>query len=248
MNERIRQAVVIGDQSGLATDHSLRRPALISRSSARPRCRAARGWRHGTCCTLFPSAMELTAGLADAAYVEPLSGLDDIVACLVAYEERYRLPVRRPVCVLAVEATGDRLRVTSDAGTSSAGAVVSATGIWACPFIPAYPGRNSFGGIQLNCAAFRRVRARQRGLAGRHRTRVDAVIWSAGFRPALDHLAPLAIIGAGGVAPRQSRSVREPRLSLVGTASATPVGITRAAPTVTVADTAMLEENRSCAS
>jgi putative flavoprotein involved in K+ transport len=51
---------------------------------------------------------------------------------------------------------------------------------------------------------------------GRFR-RLDAVIWCTGFRPALDHLAPLGVIDhAGRVAVAGTRAVDEPRLWLLG--------------------------------
>jgi cation diffusion facilitator CzcD-associated flavoprotein CzcO len=67
-------------------------------------------------------------------------------------------------------------------------------------------------------------------------TVVDAVIWCTGFRPALDHLAPLGVVEADGqIAVRGTRAVREPRLWLVGYgewtgfASATILGVGRTA-------------------
>ena len=66
--------------------------------------------------------------------------------------------------------------------------------------------------------------------------RVDAVIWCTGFRPALDHLRPLGVIEADGrVRAQGTRSVREPRLWLVGYgewtgfASATLIAVGRTA-------------------
>ena len=65
---------------------------------------------------------------------------------------------------------------------------------------------------------------------------VDAVVWATGFRPALDHFAPLGVVGADGrVEVRGTRSVAEPRLWLVGYgewtgfASATLIGVGRTA-------------------
>ena len=67
----------------------------------------------------------------------------------------------------------------------------------------------------------------------------DAVLWCTGFRPALRHLAGLGVrepdgtVAVGG--PTGTRSVREPRLFLVGygdwtgPASATLIGVGRTA-------------------
>lgn len=65
----------------------------------------------------------------------------------------------------------------------------------------------------------------------------EAIIWCTGFRPALDHLAPLGLPVAEGRVPVEpdGRVSAEPRLWLLGygdwtgTASATLAGITRAA-------------------
>lgn len=65
---------------------------------------------------------------------------------------------------------------------------------------------------------------------------VDAVIWCTGFRPALDALAPLGVVGADGrINVRGTRSTAEPRLWVVGYgswtgfASATLIGVGRSA-------------------
>jgi hypothetical protein len=69
---------------------------------------------------------------------------------------------------------------------------------------------------------------------GREET-VDAVIWCTGFRPALEHLRPLGVVEGGRIAVEGTRSVRKPRLWLVGYgdwtgfASATLIGVGRTA-------------------
>jgi hypothetical protein len=51
---------------------------------------------------------------------------------------------------------------------------------------------------------------------GRFR-RLDAVIWCTGFRPALEHLAPLGVLDTSGrVTVEGTRSLIEPRLWLLG--------------------------------
>lgn len=67
-------------------------------------------------------------------------------------------------------------------------------------------------------------------------TPVDAVIWCTGFKPALDHLRPLGVVSDAGRAEVEgTRSVREPRLWLLGYgdwtgfASATLIGVGRTA-------------------
>ena len=65
---------------------------------------------------------------------------------------------------------------------------------------------------------------------------VDVVIWCTGFRPALDHLAPLGVLEPSGrIRTAGTRSIVEPRLWLVGYgnwtgfASATMIGVGRTA-------------------
>ena len=82
------------------------------------------------------------------------------------------------------------------------------------------------------------VRMTERGVVwpdGREEA-VDAVVWCTGFRPALEHLRPLDVVQPDGrVAVRGTRSIREPRLWLVGYgnwtgfASATLVAVGRSA-------------------
>ena len=77
-----------------------------------------------------------TAGAApDAAHV---------VDYLSRYEERYGLPVRRPVRVRAVHRDGAGFRLVTDDGELRARAVVSATGTWSQPFRPALPGQREY--------------------------------------------------------------------------------------------------------
>jgi putative flavoprotein involved in K+ transport len=82
------------------------------------------------------------------------------------------------------------------------------------------------------------VRFTETGVAWADRTEeaVDAVVWCTGFSPALEPLAPLGVVEENGrVAVAGTRSVREPRLWLVGYgdwtgfASATLIGVGRSA-------------------
>ena len=65
---------------------------------------------------------------------------------------------------------------------------------------------------------------------------IDAIIWCTGFKPALEHLAPLDVIEANGkVLTEQGQSLKEPRLWLFGygdwvsPAAATIIGAGRSA-------------------
>lgn len=80
---------------------------------------------------------------------------DAVPRYFAAYEERFELPVYRPVTVTAVCDRGERLRVESDRGLFSARGIVNATGTWERPFIPDVPGRDRFRGRQLHTKDYR---------------------------------------------------------------------------------------------
>ncbi|OII18781.1 NAD(P)-binding domain-containing protein [Curtobacterium sp. MCBA15_013] len=82
------------------------------------------------------------------------------------FEQRYDLRVRRPVSVSSVSRIGDSPGAsgglcvtvrTADGRTSRIGAevVVNASGTWGTPFVPWYPGRDAFGGRQLDTTEYR---------------------------------------------------------------------------------------------
>ena len=72
-----------------------------------------------------------------------------------AYEQKFELPVYRPVEALAVSERGQRFRIETDRGAFSALGLINATGTWESPFIPDYPGRELFRGRQLHTQNFR---------------------------------------------------------------------------------------------
>ncbi len=72
------------------------------------------------------------------------------------YETAFDLRVLRPVDVRAVrEGPGGRLRVETDRGVWTPRALVNATGTWDRPFVPRYPGQETFLGRQSHTAGYR---------------------------------------------------------------------------------------------
>ena len=68
-----------------------------------------------------------------------------------AYEAMRDLPVIRPVKVATVTSVGDLLAVTStDGRTWLTRTIVNATGTWTRPFVPRYPGAETFLGEQVH--------------------------------------------------------------------------------------------------
>ncbi|KOV49391.1 pyridine nucleotide-disulfide oxidoreductase [Streptomyces sp. AS58] len=86
---------------------------------------------------------------------ETYPGAGHVVDYLADYEKRYDLPVQHGTHVQAVRRDGDRLMVEADSGTWRARAVISATGTWSRPFLPAVPGRSVFAGRQLHTVNYR---------------------------------------------------------------------------------------------
>ena len=71
------------------------------------------------------------------------------------YERRFELPVYRPVTVRVVCERDGRFRVETDGIGVSALGIINATGTWQSPYIPEYPGRESFRGRQLHTRDYR---------------------------------------------------------------------------------------------
>jgi len=70
------------------------------------------------------------------------------------YEEHYDFKIVRPAAVSRVENEGTHLLVRFNDGqgeqTVSTDIVINATGTWGAPFVPYYPGSNTFEGRQLH--------------------------------------------------------------------------------------------------
>lgn len=80
---------------------------------------------------------------------------DAVPAYFAEYERRFELPVHRPVRVRAVRRADGGYLVETDTGTWRARALVNATGTWNRPFVPRYPGQETFRGRQLHTVDYR---------------------------------------------------------------------------------------------
>lgn len=144
--------VIGGGQAGLAAGYYLRRAKadfVILDAQAEP----GGAWQHAwPSLRLFSPAQysslpgRMMPAPADGGY--PTAG--DTVAYLTDYEQRYELPIHRPVTVQAVRRANDHLLVETDKGTWQARTVISATGTWQSPYVPHYPGMRDFQGEQLH--------------------------------------------------------------------------------------------------
>lgn len=70
------------------------------------------------------------------------------------YEEHFGLLVQRPVTVRRVINRGADLVVQHDAGETVTRLLVNATGTWGAPFIPYYPGANTFSGRHVHTSGY----------------------------------------------------------------------------------------------
>jgi len=149
--------IVGGGQSGLAIGYFLRRTGLsFLILDAEPKPGGA--WQHTwDSLRLFSPAQ--WSSLPGWPMPRDVAGdypdKSHVLRYLAAYEERYALPVRRPVFVQSVERAGERLAVRADTGVYEARAVVSATGTWRHPYTPHYPGASDFKGVQMHSAQYK---------------------------------------------------------------------------------------------
>lgn len=169
--ERTLDVLVVGaGQAGLAVAYYLRRAGFVPHrdvvvldANERP----GGAWQH-----LWPS-MRLFSPPAFSSlpgWMMPTADTDyppasHVVDYLARYEHRYRLPVLHGQRVMAVRRADDRrrgfllvdtaARASGAAGSSwRARTVVSATGTWGRPFVPRYPGMETFEGEQLHSSDY----------------------------------------------------------------------------------------------
>ncbi|MFT4188275.1 MAG: NAD(P)-binding domain-containing protein [Aeromicrobium sp.] len=150
-------AVVVGaGQAGLSTSFHLRRLGLdqvVLDANDRP----GGAWQH----RWDALVMRDVHGVADLpdAPVPPAHGDERanefVPAYFAAYEREHALPVERPVVVRSVRDDGaGALVVKADGQVWRTRMVVNATGTWRRPFIPSYPGQETFVGEQWHTADY----------------------------------------------------------------------------------------------
>ena len=123
--------------------------------------------------------------------------------------------------------------------------VVSATGL---PATEEYR-RGIAAGVLVAKPMFTRIAEHGVQLTDGSEQPADAILWATGFRPAVDHLAPLRLREpGGGITVRGSTVVRDPRVQLAGYGpGASTLGATRTGRTAALSALRLLEDHAGAA-
>jgi cation diffusion facilitator CzcD-associated flavoprotein CzcO len=79
---------------------------------------------------------------------------EEVIDYICNYEQRYKLPVERPVEVTDVQKESEYFKIITKTSRFYSKSIISATGTWRKPFIPNVPGLNKFKGKQLHSAYY----------------------------------------------------------------------------------------------
>ncbi|TRW99149.1 NAD(P)/FAD-dependent oxidoreductase [Paracoccus sp. M683] len=151
--------VIGGGQAGLSAAYHLQRLGLVGGKGfllldKSPRAGGAWQFRWPSLTMKTINRLHDLPGMGFAEVLDPgqteVRAAEAVPAYFQAYEERFHLPVYRPVTVRLVCGRGDRLRVETDHETFSARGIINCTGTWDMPQIPYYPGRELFQGRQMH--------------------------------------------------------------------------------------------------
>ncbi|HEX6149002.1 NAD(P)-binding domain-containing protein [Nocardioides sp.] len=151
----VLDSLVIGaGQAGLSTSYHLRRLG-VEHVALDANAAPGGAWQH----RWSSLSMDDVHGVADLPGSpapdrgpEPANAV--VPSWFADYETVNGLPVERPVRVHRVTDQGGLLVVHADDRTWHARTLVNATGTWTSPFVPHYPGMDTFGGEQLHASAY----------------------------------------------------------------------------------------------
>ncbi|MCU1420714.1 MAG: NAD(P)/FAD-dependent oxidoreductase [Microbacteriaceae bacterium] len=159
------QVVIVGaGQAGLAVAYYLRRfeltPGvdfiLYDRGPA-----TGGAWQHRWDALKLGSAHHVNdlpgmaeLGISFETADRSLPAKDIVAGYYRRFEEHFGLQVQRPVTVTSVFDRGAELMVQHTRGETATRVVVNATGTWGAPFVPYYPGMNTFSGRHVHTSSY----------------------------------------------------------------------------------------------
>jgi putative flavoprotein involved in K+ transport len=147
--------IIGGGQSAMACAYFLRRTGLnYLILDDQDKCGGA--WRHTwESLTLFsPAEQSSLPGWLMPPSKSDFPTRNEVIDYLCRYEQRYAFPIARPIKVTDVVKEQDVFLLSTNQGKYRSRTVISATGTWHNPFIPAIPGRKSFEGTQLHSSRY----------------------------------------------------------------------------------------------
>ena len=143
--------VIGGGQAGLSSSYHLKKRGIehvLLDSNPRP----GGAWQHRWDALTMSDVHRVSDlpddPIPDAADTERANAF--VPAYFTDYERTHDLPVIRPVQVRSVRDDDGLLRIDADHGTWLSRTLINATGTWTRPFIPYYPGAETFAGEQLH--------------------------------------------------------------------------------------------------
>jgi cation diffusion facilitator CzcD-associated flavoprotein CzcO len=154
--------VIGGGQSGLAVGYYLRRSGL-SYIILDNQTQSGGAWLHTwKSLRLFspaqwssvPGMIMTTDKSGQAGGIDHYPSRDVVIEYLKSYETKYNLAVKRKVKVQHVQKVADGFQLETSEGLFFAKAVVSATGSFNNPFIPAFKGLENFKGQILHSSQY----------------------------------------------------------------------------------------------
>lgn len=159
--EKIFDVIIIGGgQSGLATAYFMRRTKL-NYLVLDDQNEAGGAWLHGwESLKLFsPAEHSSLPGWLMPKSEQEYPGRTHVINYLKQYEDRYNVPVERPVKVENVTKEDGIFSLNTNKGIYKCKVLISATGSWQKPFIPDYPDFKLFKGTSMHSARYRNAEA-----------------------------------------------------------------------------------------
>lgn len=155
MDNKFDVIVVGGGQSGLAVGYYLRRTGLrfiiLDKEEE-----AGGAWQHfWKSLRLFsPAQWSSLPGVIMPGGGNYYPTREETIQYLKEYEQKYQLPVKRPVLVQSVIRTENGFQLGTSEGLFETKTIVSATGSFDNPFIPQYPGAEKFQGKIIHSSQY----------------------------------------------------------------------------------------------